>query len=43
MAGVTNDLIQKSKKFDSIIPFGPFIILGTVLFLVISNYTNLIK
>ena len=40
---VVPSLIQKSKKFDSIIPFGPFIILGTVLFLVISNYTNLIK
>ena len=43
LVSVVPSLIQKSKKLDSVIPFGPFIILGTVLFLTISNYTNFIK
>jgi leader peptidase (prepilin peptidase)/N-methyltransferase len=36
-------LINKSKKFSSEIPFGPFIIIGCILYIIfIEQYKNLL-
>ena len=43
LISVIPDLLKKSKKMTSQIPFGPYIILGTLLYLVFkNNLTNLI-
>ena len=43
LISVIPDLLKKSKKMTSQIPFGPYIILGTLLYLVFKNdLTNLI-
>ena len=34
LISVTPDLIKKSKKFSSQIPFGPYLILASILFFV---------
>ena len=34
---VIPDLLKKSKKLSSQIPFGPYIILGTIFYLVFQN------
>ena len=38
---VTPDLIKKSKRFSSSIPFGPFIIIGCILYLIFSREYNI--
>jgi leader peptidase (prepilin peptidase)/N-methyltransferase len=43
LISVIPDLLKKSKKMTSQIPFGPYIIFGTLLYLVFKNdLTNLI-
>jgi leader peptidase (prepilin peptidase)/N-methyltransferase len=37
LISVIPDLLKKSKKMSTQIPFGPYIILGTLLYLVIKN------
>ena len=40
---VLPSLINKSKKLSSIIPFGPFIIIGCILYIIfIEQYKNLL-
>ena len=40
---VTPSLLNKSRKFSSQIPFGPFIIIGSILYVIfIDQYKNLL-
>ena len=37
LVSVTPDLIKKTKKFSTQIPFGPYIIIGNLIYLIFEN------
>ena len=43
LVSVIPDLIKNKKKLSSQIPFGPYIIIGNVIFFFLFDYKNIFK